>query len=546
MELEGADYVIAGGGAAGCVLANRLSADPSNRVVLLEAGGMAKGFLSGMPSIGMSYIGKPESDWCYWTEPDPSLNGRKSMWNAGRILGGGSSINGMVYIRGARADYDEWAELGCTGWGWDDVLPYFRKSEGFTGAPSQSHGAAGPIGVSERRIKHGLAEVFVETCQQYGLRKVEDYCSGDTDGAYLMYVAQRDGKRSSSASAYLDEATARRPNLIVLTGATVDKVLVENGRAAGVRFIRDGAAEVVRCRGEVVVSAGTLQSPAILMRSGIGPGDQLRSFGIDVAYDAPQVGRNLQEHASFRSDFQVDMPTYNTMMRPMPMARELFRYLLFRKGLMTLAPIEAMAGLRSRPDLEHPDIHLSLGLMCMDHATLKPHKLPAVMVLAGIPKPKSRGEVRLRSADPTDKPVIDHRLVGDADDLATLVIAAKEVQRIFATRPLADHVVARLAPDHLPQSDNEWEDVLRDNCSGSFRPVGTCRMGADDAAVVDPRLKVQGIEGLRVADASIMPVIPDAGMTAPAMMVGEKAADMILQDAKVRAPAKSVAALARA
>jgi choline dehydrogenase len=530
MEAETADYIIAGGGSAGCVLANRLSADPSNKVVLLEAGGAAKGFLSGMPSAGLTYLGKPESDWCYMTEPDPSLNGRQSMWNAGRILGGGSAVNGMVYIRGARADYDEWAELGCTGWGWNDVLPYFRKSENFSGPPSQSHGATGPLGVSERRLKHPLAEVFVETCRQMGLRRIDDYCSGDTDGAYLMYVAQRDGKRSSSASAFLDEATRRRPNLSIVNGATVDRVLVENGRATGVSFIRDGAAERVDCRREVILSAGALQSPAILMRSGIGPAEQLRSFGIAVTSDAPHVGRNLQEHASVRSEFQVDIPTWNTMMRPLPMMRELLKYLLFRNGLMTMAPIEAMAGLRSQPHLEHPDIHLSLGFLCMDHATLKPHALPAVMAIAGVPKPKSRGEVRLRSADPNDKPVIDHRMLGHPDDLAILVAGAKELQRIFATRPLADHVVSLLTPEQLPQSDDEWEEFVRNNCSGSFRPVGTCRMGVDNGAVVDPRLKLRGVAGLRVADASIMPVIPDAGMTAPSMMVGEKAADMILED----------------
>ncbi len=380
-------------------------------------------------------------------------------------------------------------------------------------------------------MQHPLADVFVEACRQYGLRRVDDYCSGDTDGAYTVYVAQRDGKRSSSASSYLDEATMHRSNLTVITGATVDKVLVANGRATGVRFVRDGTLETISCRREVIVSAGTLQSPGILMRSGIGPAEHLRALGIDLVLDAPQVGRNLQEHASYSSEFQVDIPTWNTMMRPMSMVRELIRYLVSRKGLMTITPIEAMAGLRSRSDLAHPDIHLSLGLMVIDHATLKPHALSGVMALASVPKPKSRGEIRLRSADPADKPVIDHRLLGHPDDVAVLIAAAKEVQRIFATRPLADHVVGRFTPDPLPQSDDEWEQAIRNTCGSSYRPVGSCRMGVDAEAVVDPRLKVRGLDGLRVADVSIMPVIPDAGMTAPAMMIGEKAADMILEDA---------------
>ncbi len=533
MQPEEADYIVLGGGSAGCVLANRLSADPANKVVLLEAGGSASGFVNSMPSGGMTYLGNPERDWCYMTEPDPSLGGRQSMWNAGRIMGGGSSINGMVYVRGARADYDEWAELGCAGWGWDDVLPYFRKSESFKGAPRESRGTDGPLAVGPRRMPHPLAETFVAACEAYGLRRVDDYCGGDTDGVYVLDIAQHDGKRSSSASAFMDAATMRRTNLAVVTGATVDKVLIENGRAAAVRFIRnDGTDATVRCRREVVVSAGTMQSPAILMRSGIGPAGHLADMGVGLAHASPQVGQNLQEHASFRSEFQVDTPTWNTMMRPLPMMRELLRYLLFRTGVMTIVPIEAMAALRSRPGLDHPDIHLSLGLLCIDHATLKPHRLPAVMALASVAKPKSRGEIRLRSADVADRPVVDHRLLGHPDDLATMIVAAKEVQRIFSAPPLAGHTVGRLTPEQLPQTDAEWEQVIRGNCASSYRPVGTCRMGGDQEAVVDPRLRVRGISGLRVADASIIPVIPDAGMTATAMMIGEKGADMMLEDAK--------------
>jgi len=536
METEEADYIVVGGGSAGCVLANRLSADPANRVVLLEAGGPADGFMNRMPSGGMTNIGKPGNDWCYMTEPDPTLNGRQSMWNAGRMLGGGSSINGMVYVRGAAADYDEWAELGCTGWGWDDVLPYFRKSEGFTGEPGQAHSAAGPWGIGPRPMPHPLAESFVVACEKYGLRRVDDYCSGDTDGAYLLNVAQRDARRSSSASAFLDKQAMGRPNLTVVTGAMANRVLLEDGRAAGVAFAReDGTGGTVRCRREVVLSAGTMQSPAILMRSGIGPADQLRSFGIDVARAAPQVGQNMQEHASYACEFQVDVSTWNTMMKPLSMVREMLRYVLFRKGLMTIVPIEAMAGLRSHGELAHPDIHLSLGMLCMDHATLKPHALPAVMALASAAKPKSRGEVRLRSADPMDKPVIDHRLLGHPDDVATIIAGAKAIQAIFATPPLSGHTVTRLTPEQLPQSDEEWEASIRATCASSYRPVGTCRMGVDDDAVVDPRLRLRGVAGLRVVDASIIPVIPDAGMTAIAMMIGEKGADMILEDAKLSA-----------
>jgi len=389
-------------------------------------------------------------------------------------------------------------------------------------------------------MPHPLAEEFVAACEHYGLRRLDNYCGGDTDGAYLVDLFQRDGKRSSSASAFLDAQTMRRPNLTVVTGAMADRLVVENGRAAGLRFVgKDGQAATLRCRREIVLSAGTMQSPAILMRSGIGPGEQLQGFGIEVLRASPGVGCNMQEHASYRSEFQVDIPTWNTMMRPLSMIRELLRYLLTGKGLMTIAPIEAMAALRSRPGLHHPDIHLALGMLCMDHATLKPHALPAVMALASVAKPKSRGEVRLRSADPADPPVIDHQILGHPDDMAVMIAGARAIQDIFAAPPLAGHTIARLTPEVLPQTDAEWEQSIREICSSSFRPVGTCRMGSDGDSVVDPRLRVRGIEGLRIADASIIPVIPDAGMTATSIMIGEKGAEMMLEDAKAGAAASA-------
>lgn len=531
MQVESADYVIAGGGSAGCVLANRLSEDPQTRVVLLEAGGSADGFWNRMPSGGMTRLGKPDYDWCLMTEPDPSLNGRQGFWSAGRMLGGGSSVNGMIYIRGDRSDYNGWVEMGCAGWSWDEVFPYFLKSEGFTGSPNQTHSTMGPLGVSEPRMKHPLSKAFIAACTEYGLRHVEDYCAGDVDGVFSMLATQAGGQRSSAARAFLDEAM-KRPNLTVVTGATVDKVLIEGGRATGVRYVKDGEAHTVQCRGEVIVSAGSLNSPGVLMRSGIGPAEHLRSFGIEVLRDAGEVGQNLQEHASFHSTFQVDTPTWNTMMKPLVLAREFLKYAAFRRGLMTIIPVEAMAYLRSRPDLERPDVKLSFGLMVHDHKTRKPHKLPGVVVYANVAKPKSRGEIRLRSADPADKPVIDHRLLGHPDDIAALVSGAKQVREIFTMPSLARHTLGQMMPDPLPQSDAEWEEAIRNFSGIGYHPVATCRMGGDQASVVDPRLKVRGIEGLRVCDASIMPVMPAANTNAPTIMVGEKGADMIRQDAK--------------
>jgi choline dehydrogenase len=531
MSIEAADYVIAGGGSAGCVIASRLSENPDCTVVLLEAGGRGDGFMVTMPAGCYTMLGRPQHDWMYMTEPDPSLNGRQVMWMAGRMLGGGSAINGMMYIRGSRADYDSWeAGLGCTGWGWDSVQDYFKRSEGFHGAPSQSHSTDGPLGVALPRAINPLSHAFIAACVDKGMRKVPDYCGGDIDGAFMSYVTQQGGKRSSSARAFLEPAL-KRPNLKVITGALVDKVLFADSRATGVHYLHEGTVKTITANREVIVSASSMASPAILLRSGIGPADELRAQGIAVQVDAPQVGKNLQEHASVQTSVFVDIPTVNTQMGPLSLAKGLVQYLATGRGIMTRTPVEAMAFLRSSPDLAEPDIKLQFGPMAYDPATRLPHKRAGVVVYTNVAKPRSRGEIRLRSADPLDAPVIDHRLLGDPEDVAALIRGLNAVDDILHAPSFAKHMMGRISPAECPKDDAAWEERIRSTAGIGYHPVGTCRMGGDVGSVVDPRLRVRGVEGLRVADASIMPVMPSANTNAPAIMVGEKAADMIRQDA---------------
>jgi choline dehydrogenase len=526
-----ADYIICGGGSAGCVLASRLSEDPHCKVVLLEAGGTANGFMAKMPSGSYTMLGKPQKDWMYLTEPDPSLAGRQIMWLAGKMLGGGSSLNGMMYIRGARSDYDAWErDLGCTGWGWDSALDYFKKSEGFNGAESASHSITGPLGVSLPRQIHPLTHAFIAACAESGLREVEDYCAGDIDGAFLAYVTQRNGQRSSAALAFLDRAV-KRPNLTVITGAVVDKIIIKDGRAVAVAYHHGEVVKRMDARREIIISASSMQSPAILLRSGVGPADELRAMGIGVQVNAPDVGKNLQEHASVQTSLLVDLPTVNTKMNPFHYALGMAQYLIQRRGMMTVTPVEAMAFLRSSPDLAAPDIKLQFGPSAYDPITRGPHKSPGIVVYTNVSKPRSRGEIRLRNGSALDKPLIDHRLFGDPNDMAAMIRGLKAVDQLLQAPSFAKHVRGRIAPAALPQSDAEWADSIRSRANIGFHPVGTCRMGGDAASVVDPRLRVRGVAGLRVADASIMPIMPSANTNAPAIMVGEKAADMIRQDA---------------
>lgn len=536
-----ADYVIVGGGSAGCVLAHRLSEGGRHQVILLEAGGEADSFLVRMPAGMSRLIGNPRFDWQYPSEPDASIAGRRFTWSGGRLLGGSSSINGQVYIRGSRADYDHWAASGCSGWSFDECLPYFRRAEDFAGPAHPAHGHGGPLSVSFQRDPHPLSDVFLQACASEGLPALPDYCGGDQHGAFLSLATQRNGERCGTAQGYLAMARGR-PNLRVLTGCLASRVLFDGRRAVGVEVLRDGRLLRVNARAEVLVSAGTVGSPALLMRSGVGPAEHLRELGIPLVVDLPGVGANLQEHVGVGINKRVSVPTYNSQMGPLDVMRHLGNYLLRKRGPMVTPAVQAMACAKSRDGLAEPDLQLHFLPLSYDMAPdvqcaalAQMTREPTVMIQANVCHPFSRGKVRLRSRDPEVLPQVAHQLLGDERDLHTLVDACKLIERIFDAAPLQRYVLSDRTPSPRPLEDAGWAQFVRDNANVCYHPVGTCRMGSDADAVLDPRLAVRGLQGLRVVDASVMPRLLSANTNAAAIMIGERGSDFVLAAARALA-----------
>ena len=527
------DYVIVGAGSAGSVLANRLSANGRHRVLVLEAGGADNWIWFHIP-VGYLYaMGNPRADWCYATEPVPGLNGRSLGYPRGKVIGGCTSINGMIYMRGQAADFDGWRQLGNPGWGWDDVLPYFTRSEDRDGSDPR-HGKGGEWRVEKMRLSWPVLDLFRAAAMEQGIPPTDDFNRGDNEGVGYFEVNQKRGRRWSTASAFLRPAL-KRPNLTLWTHAAAQRLVVEGDRCTGVEVIHQGMRKLVKARREIVLSAGAVNSPHLLQLSGIGDPDLLKQHGIAVRHALPGVGANLQDHMQLRMIFKVEgLATLNRTANSLAgKAGMALAYAAARRGPMTMAPSQMGGFTRSADHYATPNIEFHVQPLSLDRFGTPLHRFNAFTATACDLRPRSRGHVRLKSADPREAPAIQPNYLSDPTDREVAKDSIRLLRRIVLdSKAFAPFAPVEYRPGPAFQSDDELRDIASEIGTTIFHPVGTCRMGSDAEAVVDPTLKLNGIAGLRIADASIMPTIPSGNTASPTIMIAEKAADMILADAR--------------
>lgn len=525
------DYIVAGAGSAGCVIAKRLS-DAGYKTLLLEAGGKDNYHWVHIPMGYLYCINNPRTDWMYRTEADPGLNGRSLIYPRGKVLGGCSSINGMLYLRGQAADYDGWRQLGLSGWGWEDVLPYFKKSEDYVDGASELHGAGGEWRVENQRLHWDVLDDWMEAAASWGLPKVTDFNTGNNEGVGYFRVNQRDGWRMNTAKAFL--RTSQNDCLKVETQAHCRKVLVEAGRATGVEYQKGDKVLTAHARAEVILSAGAINSPQILQLSGLGPGQLLQDHGISVLKDAPAIGGNLQDHLQLRCAWRLKQGhTLNTLANSLwGKAKIGMEYALKRSGPMSMAPSQLGAFSRSRPDLATPDLEYHVQPLTLEAFGQPLHDFPGLTASVCNLRPESRGHVAISSPDPLQAPKIAPNYLSTEGDRQVAVAAIRQARAIMAQPAMAQYAAEELKPGPVSDDEADLRKAAGDIGTTIFHPTCTVHMGQGDEAPLDGELRLRGVSGLRVADASVMPRITSGNTNAPTIMIAEKAADMILEAAR--------------